>query len=125
MEKMKVVNIIIKGQTGTGKGVLAEIIEQVIFNHGITVSITPETRAEFFSKDEPLVTPESIEYLREKVRVRIGHEQEKFEPASKLIGYRLKMEYPGCNKKEGYFERKTTGEFSKYPAIWEPVYGPA
>lgn len=40
----------------------------------------------------------------------------------KCIGYILRIEYPGCNKRKGYFEPYTTGEFSKYPEIWKPVY---
>jgi hypothetical protein len=39
-----------------------------------------------------------------------------------IKGYILLSEYPGCNKKVGDFEPYTSGEFSKYPNIWKPVY---
>lgn len=39
-----------------------------------------------------------------------------------ISGFILKKEYPGCKKKVGDFEKYTTGEFLKYPEIWEPVY---
>jgi hypothetical protein len=39
-----------------------------------------------------------------------------------IKGYTLLQEYPGCNKKVGDFEPYTSGEFSKYPNIWKPVY---
>ena len=39
-----------------------------------------------------------------------------------IKGYTLLQEYPGCNRKVGDFEPYTTGEFSKYPNIWKPVY---
>lgn len=39
-----------------------------------------------------------------------------------IKGYILLQEYPGCNKKIGDFEPYTSGEFSKYPNIWKPVY---
>lgn len=38
------------------------------------------------------------------------------------IGYVLLRQYPGCNKGVGYFEKYTTGEFSNYPNIWQPIY---
>jgi hypothetical protein len=44
----------------------------------------------------------------------------KFHPEIK--GYILIQEYPGCSKKVGDFEPYTSGEFSKYPNIWKPVY---
>ena len=37
-------------------------------------------------------------------------------------GFRLVREYPGCGRKLGDFEPFTSGEFLKYPEIWEPVY---
>lgn len=40
----------------------------------------------------------------------------------KVIGFKLKVKYPGCNKEIGYFEPLTTGEFMNYPDIWEPVW---
>lgn len=40
----------------------------------------------------------------------------------KIKGFILIREYPGCGKKVGDFEPYTTGEFLKYPEIWEPVY---
>lgn len=39
-----------------------------------------------------------------------------------IKGYILLQEYPGCRKKIGDFEPYTSGEFSKYPNIWKPVY---
>lgn len=39
-----------------------------------------------------------------------------------IKGYTLLQEYPGCNRKVGDFEPYTSGEFSKYPNIWKPVY---
>ena len=39
-----------------------------------------------------------------------------------IKGFILLIEYPGCNKKVGHYEPYTTGEFLKYPKIWEPVY---
>jgi hypothetical protein len=42
----------------------------------------------------------------------------------KIRGFTLKVEYPNCPKKVGYFEPYTTGEFLKYPEIWQPVYVP-
>ena len=39
----------------------------------------------------------------------------------KIIGYVLIKEYPG-SKGIGYFEKYTTGELSKYPEFWKPVY---
>ena len=41
---------------------------------------------------------------------------------SKYKGFKLLIEYPGCNKKVGDFVPLTTGEFFKYPKLWEPVY---
>jgi hypothetical protein len=43
---------------------------------------------------------------------------------AKFIGYKLRIKYPGCNHEVGHFEPRTTGEFSNYPEIWEPVYSP-
>lgn len=40
----------------------------------------------------------------------------------KIKGYKLLIEYPGCSKGVGWFEPYTSGMFSKYPKIWEPVY---
>lgn len=34
----------------------------------------------------------------------------------------LIRKYPGCNKPIGYIEPNTTGEFIKYPEIWEPIF---
>ena len=39
----------------------------------------------------------------------------------KITGYKLIKEYPG-SKGLGYFEKYTTGELSKYPEFWKPVY---
>lgn len=39
-----------------------------------------------------------------------------------IKGYKLLQKYPGCNKEVGDFEPYTTGDFSNYPNIWEPVY---
>lgn len=39
-----------------------------------------------------------------------------------IKGYILIQEYPGCRRKVGDFEPYTSGEFSKYPNIWKPVY---
>ena len=41
---------------------------------------------------------------------------------SECIGFRLLKRYPGCSKQVGDFEQYTTGEFFRYPEIWEPVY---
>lgn len=40
----------------------------------------------------------------------------------KIKGYILTMDYPGNHRPLGTFEPYTTGEFSKYPHIWKPVY---
>ena len=40
----------------------------------------------------------------------------------KIKGYKLIMDYPGNRRPLGTFEPYTTGEFSKYPQIWMPVY---
>lgn len=40
----------------------------------------------------------------------------------KCTGFVLLKEYPGCKTKKGSFEPFTTGEFLKYPDVWEPVY---
>ena len=37
-------------------------------------------------------------------------------------GFILLIEYPGCNRKVGDFEKYTTGDFLNYPKIWKPVY---
>ncbi len=39
-----------------------------------------------------------------------------------IIGFKLKFQYPGCRRHVGSFEPYTTGEFLKYPDVWEPVY---
>jgi hypothetical protein len=39
----------------------------------------------------------------------------------KPVGYKLIKTYPG-SKGLNYFEKYTTGELSKYPEFWEPVY---
>lgn len=39
-----------------------------------------------------------------------------------IKGYELLQEYPGCNRNVGDFEPYTSGEFSKYPNIWKPIY---
>ena len=39
-----------------------------------------------------------------------------------IKGYILLVEYPGCGRRVGDFEEYTTGEFSKYPNVWKPVY---
>lgn len=39
----------------------------------------------------------------------------------KIKAYKLIKEYPG-SKRIGYIEEYTTGEFSKYPEFWEPIY---
>ncbi len=39
-----------------------------------------------------------------------------------IKGYKLIMDYPGNRRPLGTFEPYTTGEFSKYPQIWMPVY---
>ena len=48
------------------------------------------------------------------------HKENKKHPEIK--GYILLQEYPGCNRKVGAFEPYTSGEFSRYPNIWKPVY---
>ena len=40
----------------------------------------------------------------------------------KIKGYRLIADYPGNHRPLGYFEPYTTGEYSRYPHIWKPVY---
>lgn len=40
----------------------------------------------------------------------------------KIKGFILLREYPKCGKKVGDFEPYTSGEFLKYPEIWQPVY---
>lgn len=42
--------------------------------------------------------------------------------SNKYLGFRLLIEYPGCNKKVGDFEPFTTGHFLRYPKIWKPIY---
>jgi len=39
-----------------------------------------------------------------------------------IKGYVLIMDYPGNRRPLGTFEPYTSGEFSKYPQIWKPVY---
>jgi hypothetical protein len=39
----------------------------------------------------------------------------------KPTGFKLIKEYPGSHAL-GYYEKYTTGELSKYPEFWEPVY---
>ncbi len=39
-----------------------------------------------------------------------------------IKGYKLIMNYPGNRRPLGTFEPYTTGEYSRYPKIWEPVY---
>jgi len=41
---------------------------------------------------------------------------------TRIKGYQLVADYPGNNKPLGYFEPYTTGEYSKYPHLWKPVY---
>lgn len=40
----------------------------------------------------------------------------------KIFAYELIKEYRGCSKRLGYIELYTTGEFSKLPEYWKPVY---
>lgn len=40
----------------------------------------------------------------------------------KIIGYQLIKQYPGCTKPIGTYEPFTTGEYSKWPEFWKPVY---
>jgi hypothetical protein len=40
----------------------------------------------------------------------------------KIEGFVLIREYPGCGRRKGDFEPYTSGEFLKYPEIWQPVY---
>lgn len=37
-------------------------------------------------------------------------------------GFKLIRNYPGSRREVGDFEPYTSGEFLKYPEIWEPVY---
>ncbi len=39
-----------------------------------------------------------------------------------IKGYKLIMDYQGNRRPLGTFEPYTTGEYSRYPKIWEPVY---
>jgi len=39
---------------------------------------------------------------------------------NKYKGFRLLIECPGSNRKIGDFEPYITGEFLKYPTVWEP-----
>lgn len=39
-----------------------------------------------------------------------------------IKGFILMIEYPGCSKRVGYYEKCTSGEFLNYPAIWKPVF---
>jgi hypothetical protein len=39
-----------------------------------------------------------------------------------IKGYILIREYPNCNRRKGDFEPYTSGQFSNYPEIWQPVY---
>ena len=39
-----------------------------------------------------------------------------------IKGYILIADYPGNRRKLGDFEPYTSGEFSKYPHLWKPVY---
>ena len=39
-----------------------------------------------------------------------------------IKGYRLIKTYPGYERPIGTFEPYTTGQFSNYPYLWEPVY---
>lgn len=40
----------------------------------------------------------------------------------KITGYQLIKQYPGCSKPIGTYEPFTTGEYSKWPEFWKPVY---
>lgn len=44
------------------------------------------------------------------------------EEDKKIVGYRLIKQYPGCIYPIGTYEPFTTGEYSKWPEFWEPVY---
>lgn len=39
-----------------------------------------------------------------------------------IKGYILIADYPGNRRNIGDFEPYTSGEFSKYPHLWKPVY---
>ena len=39
-----------------------------------------------------------------------------------IKGYKLIIDYPGNRRPLGTFEPYTSGDFSTYPKIWEPVY---
>jgi hypothetical protein len=39
-----------------------------------------------------------------------------------IKGYILIRNYPGNKRQLGTFEPYTSGEFSKYPYLWKPVY---
>jgi len=54
--------------------------------------------------------------------IRLGITKHGITKHPEIKGYILLYEYPGCNKKVGDFEPYTSGEFSKYPNIWKPVY---
>ncbi len=45
-----------------------------------------------------------------------------FRQHPEIKGYKLIMDYPGNRRPLGTFEPYTTGEFGKYPQIWQPVY---
>lgn len=40
----------------------------------------------------------------------------------KCKGFVLIREYPNCRRKVGSFEPFTTGEFLRYPDIWQPIF---
>jgi hypothetical protein len=39
-----------------------------------------------------------------------------------IKGYKLIAPYPGLNRPLGFFEPYTTGLYSNFPHLWEPVY---
>lgn len=45
-----------------------------------------------------------------------------FKKHPEIKGYILIADYPGNQRRIGDFEPYSTGEFSKYPHLWEVVY---
>ncbi len=41
-----------------------------------------------------------------------------------IKGYKLIADYPGNRKALGTFEPYTSGEYSRYPHIWKPIFWP-
>lgn len=55
----------------------------------------------------------------------ISYERDSWFPVKRknpeIKGYKLIVDYPGNQRPIGSFEPYTSGEFSKYPHIWEPI----